>query len=200
MTIDNRFSKALKYVRLHTPYNGKKNMSLRDLSSESGVSTPYISQLEQEKQDRTPSRETIVKLSTGLVRNTKLNPSTMVEFLNSMAGYSKPDPRFALRVSQSLSNTDFKDFLQLIVGYTGMIDLDEPDDNKVAKDAYTNWDSEELSTTKMLLEQYELSAKTVYLNMIDDPEARAILDNKNLTNRELLILKNSIETIRQLRK
>ncbi|MDA5388577.1 helix-turn-helix domain-containing protein [Loigolactobacillus backii] len=198
--IDNRFSNALKYVRTHTPYNGKKGMSLRDLSAESGVSTPYISQLEQISQNRTPSLETIVKLSTGLTRPTKLNSSTMTEFLSAMAGYKKPDPRFALRVAKTLSDTNFKDFLQLIVGYTGTIDLDDPDDDKIANTAYLQWDKEELATNKLLLDQYMAASRTLYLSMIDHDSTKVILDSKELTNSELLILRSTIQTIRQLRK
>lgn len=198
--MSNRFPIALNYVRKHTPYKGKKGMSLRDLSIESGVSTPYISQLEQPEQNRTPSREIIIKLATGLAKQTKIDPFVITNFFNSMAGYNKPDPRIALKVSKTLTDTNFKDFLQFIVGYTGTVNLDEPNDDKVANEAFKNWDKAEAFTTKMLLKDYMNLSHKIFLNTIDDSQTKVILDNTQLNSQELIILKNSINTIRQLRE
>lgn len=196
---DYKFPEVLKFIRNHTPYQGKKGLSLRKLSELSGVSTPYISQLEQFSQQRKPSMETVSKLATGLTVPTKANQSDMFKLLSSTAGYSKIDPRVALKVTKTLPNVKFSDFLQLVLGYTGTINLDETNEERIANEAYKNWDNSELETANELLYQYRLMRNNIHLEDCEDENHKIMLDSKNLTKVENIILLGAIKTIRELR-
>lgn len=196
---DYKFPEVLKFIRNHTPYQGKKGLSLRKLSELSGVSTPYISQLEQFSQQRKPSMETVSKLATGLTVPTKANQSDMFKLLSSTAGYSKIDPRVALKITKTLPNVKFSDFLQLVLGYTGTIDLDETNEERIANEAYKNWDNSELETANELLYQYKLMRNNIHLEDCEDENHKIMLDSKDLTKVENIILLGAIKTIRELR-
>lgn len=196
---DYKFPEVLKFIRNHTPYQGKKGLSLRKLSELSGVSTPYISQLEQFSQQRKPSMETVSKLATGLTVPTKANQSDMFKLLSSTAGYSKIDPRVALKVTKTLPNVKFSDFLQLVLGYTGTINLDETNEERIANEAYKNWDNSELETANELLYQYRLMRNNIHLEDCEDENHKIMLDSKNLTKVENIVLLGAIKTIRELR-
>lgn len=197
---DYKFPEVLKFIRNHTPYQGKKGLSLRKLSELSGVSTPYISQLEQFSQQRKPSMETVSKLATGLTVPTKANQSDMFKLLSSTAGYSKIDPRVALKITKTLPNVKFSDFLQLVLGYTGTINLDETNEEKIANEAYKNWDKSELETVNELLHQYESIRDNIHLEDCEDRNHNIMLDSKDLTKVENIVLLGAIKTIRELRK
>lgn len=196
---DYKFPEVLKFIRNHTPYQGKKGLSLRKLSELSGVSTPYISQLEQFSQQRKPSMETVSKLATGLTVPTKADQSDMFKLLSSTAGYSKIDPRVALKITKTLPNVKFYDFLQLVLGYTGTINLDETNEEKIANEAYKNWDKSELETANELLYQYELIRNNIHLEDCEDENHNIMLDSKDLTKVENIVLLGAIKTIRELR-
>lgn len=196
---DYKFPEVLKFIRNHTPYQGKKGLSLRKLSELSGVSTPYISQLEQYSQQRKPSMETVSKLATGLTVPTKANQSDMFKLLSSTAGYSKIDPRVALKITKTLPNVKFSDFLQLVLGYTGTINLDETNEERIANEAYKNWDNSELETVNELLYQYRLMRNNIHLEDCEDENHKIMLDSKNLTKVENIVLLGAIKTIRELR-
>lgn len=196
---DYKFPEVLKFIRNHTPYQGKKGLSLRKLSELSGVSTPYISQLERFSQQRKPSMETVSKLATGLTVPTKANQSDMFKLLSSTAGYSKIDPRVALKVTKTLPNVKFSDFLQLVLGYTGTINLDETNEERIANEAYKNWDNSELETANELLYQYRLMRNNIHLEDCEDENHKIMLDSKNLTKVENIVLLGAIKTIRELR-
>ncbi len=196
---DYKFPEVLKFIRNHTPYQGKKGLSLRKLSELSGVSTPYISQLEQFSQQRKPSMETVSKLATGLTVPTKANQNDMFQLLSSTAGYSKIDPRVALKIIRTLPNVKFYDFLQLVLGYTGTINLDETDEERIANEAYKNWDNSELETVNELLDQYELMRNNIHLEDCEDENHRVMLHSKDLTKAEKIVLLGAIKTIRELR-
>lgn len=196
---DYKFPEVLKFIRNHTPYQGKKGLSLRKLSELSGVSTPYISQLEQYSQQRKPSMETVSKLATGLTVPTKANQSDMFKLLSSTAGYSKIDPRIALKITKTLPNVKFSDFLQLVLGYTGTINLDENNEERIANEAYKNWDNSELETANELLYQYKLMRNNIHLEDCEDENHKIMLDSKGLTKVENIVLLGAIKTIRELR-
>lgn len=196
---DYKFPEVLKFIRNHTPYQGKKGLSLRKLSELSGVSTPYISQLEQYSQQRKPSMETVSKLATGLTVPTKANQSDMFKLLSSTAGYSKIDPRIALKITKTLPNVKFSDFLQLVLGYTGTINLDETNEERIANEAYKNWDNSELETANELLYQYKLMRNNIHLEDCEDENHKIMLDSKDLTKVENIVLLGAIKTIRELR-
>lgn len=196
---DYKFPEVLKFIRNHTPYQGKKGLSLRKLSELSGVSTPYISQLEQYSQQRKPSMETVSKLATGLTVPTKANQSDMFKLLSSTAGYSKIDPRIALKITKTLPNVKFSDFLQLVLGYTGTINLDETNEERIANEAYKNWDNSELETVNELLYQYKLMRNNIHLEDCEDGNHKIMLDSKDLTKVENIVLLGAIKTIRELR-
>lgn len=196
---DYKFPEVLKFIRNHTPYQGKKGLSLRKLSELSGVSTPYISQLEQYSQQRKPSMETVSKLATGLTVPTKANQSDMFKLLSSTAGYSKIDPRIALKITKTLPNVKFSDFLQLVLGYTGTINLDETNEEMIANEAYKNWDNSELETANELLYQYKLIRNNIHLEDCEDGNHKIMLDSKDLTKVENIVLLGAIKTIRELR-
>lgn len=196
---DYKFPEVLKFIRNHTPYQGKKGLSLRKLSELSGVSTPYISQLEQFSQQRKPSMETVSKLATGLTVPTKANQSDMFKLLSSTAGYSKIDPRIALKITKTLPNVKFSDFLQLVLGYTGTINLDETNEERIANEAYKNWDNSELETANELLYQYKLIRNNIHLEDCEDGNHKIMLDSKDLTKVENIVLLGAIKTIRELR-
>lgn len=196
---DYKFPEVLKFIRNHTPYQGKKGLSLRKLSELSGVSTPYISQLEQYSQQRKPSMETVSKLATGLTVPTKANQSDMFKLLSSTAGYSKIDPRIALKITKTLPNVKFSDFLQLVLGYTGTINLDETNEERIANEAYKNWDNSELETANELLYQYRLMRNNIHLEDCEDENHKIMLDSKGLTKVENIVLLGAIKTIRELR-
>lgn len=196
---DYKFPEVLKFIRTHTPYQGKKGLSLRKLSELSGVSTPYISQLEQFSQQRKPSMETVSKLATGLTVPTKADKSDMFKLLSSTAGYSKIDPRVALKITKTLPNVKFSDFLQLVLGYTGTINLDETNEEKIANEAYKNWDKSELETVNELLHQYESIRDNIHLEDCEDRNHNIMLDSKDLTKVENIVLLGAIKTIRELR-
>ncbi|WP_367376459.1 helix-turn-helix domain-containing protein [Lactiplantibacillus pentosus] len=196
---DYKFPEVLKFIRNHTPYQGKKGLSLRKLSELSGVSTPYISQLEQYSQQRKPSMETVSKLATGLTVPTKANQSDMFKLLSSTAGYSKIDPRIALKITKTLPNVKFSDFLQLVLGYTGTINLDETNEERIANEAYKNWDNSELETANELLYQYKLIRNNIHLEDCEDGNHKIMLDSKDLTKVENIVLLGAIKTIRELR-
>lgn len=196
---DYKFPEVLKFIRNHTPYQGKKGLSLRKLSELSGVSTPYISQLEQFSQQRKPSMETVSKLATGLTVPTKANQSDMFKLLSSTAGYSKIDPRVALKITKTLPNVKFSDFLQLVLGYTGTINLDENNEERIANEAYKNWDNSELETVNELLYQYKLMRNNIHLEDCEDGNHKIMLDSKDLTKVENIVLLGAIKTIRELR-
>lgn len=196
---DYKFPEVLKFIRNHTPYQGKKGLSLRKLSELSGVSTPYISQLEQFSQQRKPSMETVSKLATGLTVPTKANQSDMFKLLSSTAGYSKIDPRVALKITKTLPNVKFSDFLQLVLGYTGTINLDETNEERIANEAYKNWDNSELETANELLYQYKLMRNNIHLEDCEDENHKIMLDSKDLTKVENIVLLGAIKTIRELR-
>lgn len=196
---DYKFPEVLKFIRNHTPYQGKKGLSLRKLSELSGVSTPYISQLEQYSQQRKPSMETVSKLATGLTVPTKANQSDMFKLLSSTAGYSKIDPRVALKITKTLPNVKFSDFLQLVLGYTGTINLDETNEERIANEAYKNWDNSELESANELLYQYRLMRNNIHLEDCEDENHKIMLDSKNLTKVENIVLLGAIKTIRELR-
>ncbi|WP_436646531.1 helix-turn-helix domain-containing protein [Lactiplantibacillus plantarum] len=196
---DYKFPEVLKFIRNHTPYQGKKGLSLRKLSELSGVSTPYISQLEQYSQQRKPSMETVSKLATGLTVPTKANQSDMFKLLSSTAGYSKIDPRIALKITKTLPNVKFSDFLQLVLGYTGTINLDETNEERIANEAYKNWDNSELETANELLYQYKLMRNNIHLEDCEDENHKIMLDSKGLTKVENIVLLGAIKTIRELR-
>lgn len=196
---DYKFPEVLKFIRNHTPYQGKKGLSLRKLSELSGVSTPYISQLEQYSQQRKPSMETVSKLATGLTVPTKANQSDMFKLLSSTAGYSKIDPRIALKITKTLPNVKFSDFLQLVLGYTGTINLDETNEEGIANEAYKNWDNSELETVNELLYQYKLMRNNIHLEDCEDGNHKIMLDSKDLTKVENIVLLGAIKTIRELR-
>lgn len=196
---DYKFPEVLKFIRNHTPYQGKKGLSLRKLSELSGVSTPYISQLEQYSQQRKPSMETVSKLATGLTVPTKANQSDMFKLLSSTAGYSKIDPRIALKITKTLPNVKFSDFLQLVLGYTGTINLDETNEERIANEAYKNWDNSELETANELLYQYRLMRNNIHLEDCEDGNHKIMLDSKDLTKVENIVLLGAIKTIRELR-
>ncbi|WP_367296572.1 helix-turn-helix domain-containing protein [Levilactobacillus yonginensis] len=196
---DYKFPEVLKFIRNHTPYQGKKRLSLRKLSELSGVSTPYISQLEQFSQQRKPSMETVSKLATGLTVPTKANQSDMFKLLSSTAGYSKIDPRVALKITKTLPNVKFSDFLQLVLGYTGTINLDENNEERIANEAYKNWDNSELETVNELLYQYKLMRNNIHLEDCEDGNHKIMLDSKDLTKVENIVLLGAIKTIRELR-
>lgn len=196
---DYKFPEVLKFIRNHTPYQGKKGLSLRKLSELSGVSTPYISQLEQYSQQRKPSMETVSKLATGLTVPTKANQSDMFKLLSSTAGYSKIDPRIALKITKTLPNVKFSDFLQLVLGYTGTINLDETNEERIANEAYKNWDNSELETANELLYQYKLMRNNIHLEDCEDDNHKIMLDSKGLTKVENIVLLGAIKTIRELR-
>lgn len=196
---DYKFPEVLKFIRNHTPYQGKKGLSLRKLSELSGVSTPYISQLEQYSQQRKPSMETVSKLATGLTVPTKANQSDMFKLLSSTAGYSKIDPRVALKITKTLPNVKFSDFLQLVLGYTGTINLDETNEERIANEAYKNWDNSELETANELLYQYKLMRNNIHLEDCEDKNHKIMLDSKVLTKVENIVLLGAIKTIRELR-
>ena len=197
---DYKFPEVLKFIRNHTPYQDKKGLSLRKLSELSGVSTPYISQLEQFTQQRKPSMKTVSKLATGLTVPTKADQSDMFKLLSSTAGYSKIDPRVALKITKTLPNVKFSDFLQLVLGYTGTINLDETDEEMIANEAYKNWDNSELETDNELLDQYELIRNNIHLEDCEDENHKIMLDSKDLTKVENIVLLGAIKTIRELRK
>lgn len=196
---DYKFPQVLKFIRNHTPYKGKKGLSLRKLSELSGVSTPYISQLERFSQQRKPSMETVSKLATGLTVPTKANQSDMFKLLSSTAGYSKIDPRVALKVTKTLPNVKFSDFLQLVLGYTGTINLDETNEERIANEAYKNWDNSELETVNELLYQYKFMRNNIHLEDCEDENHKIMLDSKDLTKVENIVLLGAIKTIRELR-
>lgn len=196
---DYKFPEVLKFIRNHTPYQGKKGLSLRKLSELSGVSTPYISQLEQFSQQRKPSMETVSKLATGLTVPTKANQSDMFKLLSSTAGYSKIDPRVALKITKTLPNVKFSDFLQLVLGYAGTINLDETNEERIANEAYKNWDNSELETANELLYQYKLMRNNIHLEDCEDGNHKIMLDSKDLTKVENIVLLGAIKTIRELR-
>lgn len=196
---DYKFPEVLKFIRNHTPYQGKKGLSLRKLSELSGVSTPYISQLEQYSQQRKPSMETVSKLATGLTVPTKASQSDMFKLLSSTAGYSKIDPRIALKITKTLPNVKFSDFLQLVLGYTGTINLDETNEEMIANEAYKNWDNSELETANELLYQYRLMRNNIHLEDCEDGNHKIMLDSKDLTKVENIVLLGAIKTIRELR-
>lgn len=196
---DYKFPEVLKFIRNHTPYQGKKGLSLRKLSELSSVSTPYISQLEQYSQQRKPSMETVSKLATGLTVPTKANQSDMFKLLSSTAGYSKIDPRIALKITKTLPNVKFSDFLQLVLGYTGTINLDETNEERIANEAYKNWDNSELETANELLYQYKLIRNNIHLEDCEDGNHKIMLDSKDLTKVENIVLLGAIKTIRELR-
>lgn len=196
---DYKFPEVLKFIRNHTPYQGKKGLSLRKLSELSGVSTPYISQLEQYSQQRKPSMETVSKLATGLTVPTKANQSDMFKLLSSTAGYSKIDPRIALKITKTLPNVKFSDFLQLVLGYTGTINLDETNEERIANEAYKNWDNSELESANELLYQYKLIRNNIHLEDCEDGNHKIMLDSKDLTKVENIVLLGAIKTIRELR-
>lgn len=196
---DYKFPEVLKFIRNHTPYQGKKGLSLRKLSELSGVSTPYISQLEQFSQQRKPSMETVSKLATGLTVPTKASQSDMFKLLSSTAGYSKIDPRVALKITKTLPNVKFSDFLQLVLGYTGTINLDETNEEMIANEAYKNWDNSELETANELLYQYRLMRNNIHLEDCEDGNHKIMLDSKDLTKVENIVLLGAIKTIRELR-
>lgn len=196
---DYKFPEVLKFIRNHTPYQGKKGLSLRKLSELSGVSTPYISQLEQYSQQRKPSMETVSKLATGLTVPTKANQSDMFKLLSSTSGYSKIDPRIALKITKTLPNVKFSDFLQLVLGYTGTINLDETNEERIANEAYKNWDNSELETANELLYQYRLMRNNIHLEDCEDGNHKIMLDSKDLTKVENIVLLGAIKTIRELR-
>ncbi|MCG0903042.1 hypothetical protein IMAU10378_02714 [Lactiplantibacillus plantarum] len=196
---DYKFPEVLKFIRNHTPYQGKKGLSLRKLSELSGVSTPYISQLEQYSQQRKPSMETVSKLATGLTVPTKASQSDMFKLLSSTAGYSKIDPRVALKITKTLPNVKFSDFLQLVLGYTGTINLDETNEERIANEAYKNWDNSELETANELLYQYRLMRNNIHLEDCEDGNHKIMLDSKGLTKVENIVLLGAIKTIRELR-
>lgn len=196
---DYKFPEVLKFIRNHTPYQGKKGLSLRKLSELSGVSTPYISQLEQYSQQRKPSMETVSKLATGLTVPTKANQSDMFKLLSSTAGYSKIDPRVALKITKTLPNVKFSDFLQLVLGYTGTINLDETNEERIANEAYKNWDNSELESANELLYQYKLMRNNIHLEDCEDENHKIMLDSKDLTKVENIVLLGAIKTIRELR-
>ena len=196
---DYKFPEVLKFIRNHTPYQGKKGLSLRKLSELSGVSTPYISQLEQYSQQRKPSMETVSKLAIGLTVPTKANQSDMFKLLSSTAGYSKIDPRVALKITKTLPNVKFSDFLQLVLGYTGTINLDETNEERIANEAYKNWDNSELESANELLYQYKLMRNNIHLEDCEDENHKIMLDSKDLTKVENIVLLGAIKTIRELR-
>ena len=202
-----RFAVALKYVRIHILFNKgnekKIGMSLRELSDFSGVSSPYISRLEQIDSTITPSLQTIGKLAMGLATNNSngLRDVTIDQFLRQMAGYESPDPRTALKVVKGLSNVNFKNFLQGVVGYMGTVNLDDPDDEAVAESAFKNWDAAQLQADEDLIRDYqEIEKSRLFLSKVDDPKVDIILDNKPLSPAERIVLTATIKTIRELRK
>lgn len=198
-SFDYKFPEVLKFIRTHTPYQGKNGLSLRKLSELSGVSTPYISQLEQFNQQRKPSLHTVSKLATGLVIPTKAQQKDMFQLLSSTAGYSKIDPRVALKITETLPNVKFADFLQFVLGYTGTINLDDSNEEAIANEAYNNWGNSELETVKDLLYQYETIRNNIHLEDCEDTSHKIMLDSNELTKLEKTILIGTIKTIRELR-
>lgn len=190
---ENNFPISLKYVRTHTPYKGKREMSLRDLSELTGVSPTYLSQLENNT--RKPSRELISRISKGLSSLTKLSEVVYFDFFTQMTGEAKPSAKTGLKVSNTLIDTKFVDFLQLVMGYSGTLNIDETDNDKLASIADKDWAEQALHDAKSLQAQY---INSVLTNIYEKDNLS--IDGKKLSKNEKIILQGAVDTIKKLRK
>lgn len=210
-TVTTGLPKALKYVRTHTPYKGKPGMSLQDLAIESGLSTSYISQLENPARLKTPSKKALDQLAKGLTVATSLDSSVMLGFLKSMAGYMRPSSETALSVSRTLTSTEYEAFLEKIV-FCGQAtrlknllrDFQVNTYVEPRKNEFNNFgDIDNLidaHNESMASKLDELdNVLSVDLNRIEVKDIEVLLDSQKLSSTELVILRNAIKTIRDLR-
>ena len=186
-------------------------MSLQDLAIESGLSTSYISQLENPARLKTPSKKALDQLAKGLTVATSLDSSVMLGFLKSMAGYMRPSSETALSVSRTLTSTEYEAFLEKIV-FCGQAtrlknllrDFQVNTYVEPRKNEFNNFgDIDNLidaHNESMASKLDELdNVLSVDLNRIEVKDIEVLLDSQKLSSTELVILRNAIKTIRDLR-
>lgn len=179
---EDRFKIIFKYIRTHVYFgNDKVGLTIAQLAELSGVSNGYVSQLENSNYAKTPSREIISKLSIAFAEILNLPEQTIKDALLNAAGYTgRTDPRLYVPIVERLADTNFADFLQLVLGYHGMVALGS-DPMEMANNAYRDWVDVESKSNILLLKYYKEMENSLLLNKADNPDTRIVLDHKELT-------------------
>lgn len=217
--IDNTFSDILKFTRIYW----KNTMTIRSLHEKSGLSHPYISQLENGKRSSLPNPEILAKLASGFGESNEQLTSSLYVLFMSACNYIAVDFESILHVSKHIypSNQAIEKikmingncktpqmaafrYYAFVLGFT---ELDKYSDSQLkdkkiqlqfTKDK-ENLDSSILKTTAYL----EGATRKIdsNLNLIETNinENTMQLDNETLNETEKKILLGAINTIRSLR-
>lgn len=217
--IDNTFSSILKFTRIYW----KNTMTVRSLHEKSGLSHPYISQLENGKRSSLPNPEILAKLASGFGESNEQLTSSLYVLFMSACNYIAVDFESILHVSKHIyPSNQIIEKIKMINGncetpqmaafryyafVLGFTELNKYSDSqlkdrkiqlKFTKDK-ENLDSSILKTTAYL--EGATKKRNLNLNLIETNinENTIQLDNETLNETEKKILLGAINTIRSLR-
>lgn len=214
---DNTFSSILKFTRVYW----KNTMTVRSLHEKSGLSHPYISQLENGKRNSLPKPEVLAKLASGFGENNEQLTSSLYVLFMSACNYISVDFESILYVSKYIyPSNQVIEKIKIVNGncktaqmaafryYTfalGFTDLDKYSDSQL-KDRKIQLqflkNKEDLDSSLLQAKAYlEGANEKRNLNLIETNinENTIQLDKKTLNETEKKIILGAINTIRSLR-
>lgn len=212
------FSSILKFTRV----NWKTNLTVRKLHEKSGLSHPYISQLENGKRGSLPSPEIILKLATGFGGGDEQIKNAIYILLMSACDYISinfdsintvsnqiqiPEsslPKFKILVGnfQSIKMAAFRFYISVL----GFDEVTESTDKQLLDQKYQLHIIKKIENEKNSIK--EINAYVEGINNVEDlnllesklPNGPFYLDNILLTETDKQIILGSINTVRNLRK
>lgn len=214
---DNTFSSILKFTRIYW----KNTMTVRSLHEKSGLSHPYISQLENGKRRSLPNPEILAKLASGFGESNEQLTSSLYVLFMSACNYIAVDFESILHVSKhiypsnqviekiKMINGNCKTpqmaafrYYAFVLGFTELNKYSDSQlkDRKIQLQFTKN--KEDLDSSLLQAEAYlEGANEKRNLNLIETNinENTIQLDNETLNETEREILLGAINTIRSLR-
>ncbi|WP_280990896.1 helix-turn-helix domain-containing protein [Lactiplantibacillus carotarum] len=213
----NNFSNILKFTRL----SWKTPMTVRTLHEKSGLSHPYISQLENGKRDNLPSPEIILKLAIGFGNgNDNLINALYILFMSACNYITVSFDAITETSNQIKLSDETLIKLKILVGefktsqmaafryyllMLGFDDVNKSSDEQLLDQKY------QLHVLKKIENERSFFKETkAYIDGRDNvtdlkfiesklENSNVYLDNVPLTEPEKIVLKSAIYTIRQLR-
>lgn len=212
------FSSILKFTRL----GWKTTMTVRTLHEKSGLSHPYISQLENGKRDRLPSPEIILKLATGFGDGDKQIKNAIYILFMSACNYIAVSFDSINKVSSQikLSESSLSKFKILLgnfqstkmaafrfyISTLGFDEVAEATDEQLLDQKYQLHILKKIENEKSSFRETNAYVEGVNnvidLNLLESklPDGTFYLDNILLTETDKQIILGSINTVRNLRK
>lgn len=218
MNENEKFANILKVVR--TRWNPK--LTIRELSALSGISHPYVSQLENNKRDSLPKPEILFKLATGFGKSNNKLVNHIYNLFMASCNYISLDMDSALSVSKRLifpqilieklkilfnekNNTNLLEF-RYILFILGFENAGEPTDQQLLDKTYQLKILKEIEKDNIRNAQlntgifYEKINKNIELSKIADNSYSFYLDDKLLSETEKTMILGTLKAIRQLRE